>query len=283
MKKIGIICKKDRPEPGEILKALVPWLRERGAEVFLEKDRAGALGMQGFEPEELPSLVEMVVVLGGDGTMLGAARLVSKKGIPLLGINLGGLGFITEVHKEELYDAMESILNDECPSEERMMLTAQLTRDGEKSGEFTALNDVVIDKGPIARIIDLETSVNGAYVTHFRADGVIVSTPTGSTAYSLSAGGPILYPSLNSIVLTPICSHTLTNRPIVLAGDMEVEVALKSRSDGVLLTHDGLVASTLGRGDVVAIKKSPYSTRLLMPCGRDHFKVLRSKLKWGER
>jgi NAD+ kinase len=280
--KIGIILRKGRPEPAGILKDLLPWLDDRGAEVYME-DREGKVpGVKTCAMEEMPSLVEAVVVLGGDGTMLGAARLMAEKGIPLLGVNLGGLGFITEVHKGEIYDALEKILSDECLKEKRMMLQAQVLRDGKVQAEFTALNDIVVNK-TLAKIIDLETSISGAYVTHFKADGLIVATPTGSTAYSLSANGPILYPTLHGIVLTPICPHTLTNRPIVLADDVEIEITLKSESEGVLLTHDGLVGFTMMKGDKVVIKKSPHATTLLMPCDRDHFLTLRQKLKWGER
>jgi NAD+ kinase len=283
MKKIGIICKAGRPEPPEILKDFLPWLKDKGIEVFLDAETAEAIGSHGYPRPEIPSLAEMVVVLGGDGTMLSVARLVSEKGIPILGVNLGGLGFITEVYKEELYEAMDKILKGQCPSEERMMLIAHIYRHGEKIAEYTALNDVVINRGASGRIIDLETYINNLYVTEFKSDGLIVSTPTGSTAYSLSAGGPILYPTLNSILLTPICPHTLTNRPIVLPEDVEIEVILKSKTADVFLTMDGQVGFSLRENDKVKIKKSPYKTILLMPCERDHFQVLRTKLKWGER
>jgi NAD+ kinase len=283
MKKIGIICKKKGLDPGVILDSLVPWLRERGVTVYAEEGSVSGLDVVACTLHEMPELVEMVIVLGGDGTMLGAARLVSEKDIPLLGINLGGLGFITEVHKEEIYEALESILNDECPTEERMMLTAELIRDGKSRGKHSALNDIVVNKGALATMLDLECRVDDVYVTHFKTDGLIVSTPTGSTAYSLSSGGPILYPTLNSIVLTPICPHTLTNRPIVLPEDVVVRIVLKSASESVLLTYDGQVAEQVLEGDEVVVRKSPYVTKLLMPCGRDHFQVLRTKLKWGER
>jgi NAD+ kinase len=283
MKRIGVILKKRGPGPGVILDSLVPWLRERGVTVYAEEGSVPGLDVVECALQEMPELVEMVIVLGGDGTMLGAARLVSEKGIPILGINLGGLGFITEVHKEEIYEALESILNDECPTEERMMLTAELVRRGKSQGKHSALNDIVVNKGALATMLDLECRVNDVYVTHFKTDGLIVSTPTGSTAYSLSSGGPILYPTLNNIVLTPICPHTLTNRPIVLPDDVEVSIMLQSASESVLLTYDGQVAEQVLEGDEVIVKKSPHVTKLLMPCGRDHFQVLRTKLKWGER
>ncbi|MDP2168459.1 MAG: NAD(+)/NADH kinase [Thermodesulfovibrionales bacterium] len=283
MKRIGIICKAGRPEPPEILRDFLPWLKERGLEVYLDIETAKAMGIRGYPRPEIPPAVEVVVVLGGDGTMLGVARLVCEKGIPILGVNLGGLGFITEVYKEELYDVMDSILNGRCPTQERMMLSACVHRRGEKIADYTVLNDIVINKGALARIIDLETYINKSYVALFKADGLIASTPTGSTAYSLSAGGPILYPTIDSIVLTPICSHTLTNRPIVLPDDSLIEVTLRSKTEDVFLTLDGQVGFNLREADCVEIKRSQFKTTLLMPCERDYFQVLRSKLKWAER
>jgi NAD+ kinase len=283
MKKIGIICKPDAPEPPGILKNLVPWLLSKGLEVYLEKETASFEGVKSVPRSELPGLVEFVVVLGGDGTMLGTARLVAEKGIPVLGVNLGGLGFITEVYTDELFMALEKIMRGECPTEERMMLSARIMRGGEEIAHYTALNDVVINKGAMARIIDLEIEVNKTYVTMFKSDGAIVATPTGSTAYSLSAGGPILYPTIHSLVLTPINPHTLTNRPLVLPEDAHIEITLKSQSEGVLLALDGQAGFTLMTGDTVEIKKSPHNAILMRAGGRDHFDVLRTKLKWGER
>ncbi len=283
MKKIGIICKSGRPEPPEILKGLLPWLSNRGLEVFLDIETALIINIKGYSRSEIPAVAEVVVVLGGDGTMLNVARLVCEKGIPILGVNLGGLGFITEVQREELYEAMEKVLSGECSSEDRLMLTAHIHRHGERIAEYTVLNDVVINKGALARIIDLETYINKTYVTTFKADGLIVSTPTGSTAYSLSAGGPVLYPTLDSIILTPICPHTLTNRPTVLPDDVMIEVALKSPGEDVFLTLDGQVGFSLRKDDVVEVKRSPFKTKLLIPFERDYFQVLRTKLKWGER
>lgn len=283
MKKIGIVSKAGRSEPIEILKDFLPWLNNKGLEVFLDTETAALLKMKGYPCSEMPSLVDMIVVLGGDGTMLNAARLVCEKGVPILGVNLGGLGFITEVRKEELSDAMDKTLSGEYSIEDRMMLTAHIHRHGEMIAEYTVLNDVVINKGALARIIDLETYINKAYVTIFKVDGLIVSTPTGSTAYSLSAGGPVLYPTLDCIALTPICPHTLTNRPTVLPDDVLIEIILKSVSEDVFLTLDGQVGFSLRKDDVVEIKKSPFKTRLVIPFERDYFQILRTKLKWGER
>ena len=283
MKKIGIISKAGRTEPAEILKDFLPWLNNRGLEVFLDTETASLLKMKGSPRSEMPSLVDMIVVLGGDGTMLNVARLVCERGVPILGVNLGGLGFITEVQKEEVCNAMDKTLSGEYSIEDRMMLTAHIHRHGEKIAEYTVLNDVVINKGALARIIDLETYINKAYVTIFKADGLIVSTPTGSTAYSLSAGGPVLYPTLDCIILTPICPHTLTNRPTVLPDDALIEIMLKSVSEDVFLTLDGQVGFSLRKDDVVEIKRSPFKTRLIIPFERDYFQILRTKLKWGER
>lgn len=281
MKNIGIICKVGRPEPAEILKEFLPWLKGKGYDVFLDAETAALLNSEGYSRSQIPSLADVIIVLGGDGTMLSVARLVGNKGIPILGINLGGLGFITEVNRDEIYDAVERTLSGNCSIQERIMLTAVIHRHGERIADFIVLNDVVINKGALARIIDLETYINHFYVTRFKADGLIVATPTGSTAYSLSAGGPILYPTLNSIVLTPICPHTLTNRPIVIPDNFIVEVALKSESEDVFLTLDGQVGFSLRKNDIVEVMKSEFTTKLLMPCESDYFQVLREKLKWG--
>jgi NAD+ kinase len=280
--RIGIITRKGHPEVAAILSRFLPWLSDRKVEVFMESPPQGS-GARPCALEEMSSLVETVVVLGGDGTMLGAARLVAGQDIPLLGVNLGGLGFITEVHKEDLYDATEKILNGECEQEPRMMLEGHVIRNGIEVTAFTALNDVVVSRGSTGKIVDLEASVNGAFVNLFKADGLIVATATGSTAYSLSASGPILYPTLRGILLTPICPHTLTNRPIVLAEDAAVQITLRSESADTTVTCDGLAGVVLERDDSVVIKQSPHVTLLHMPCGRDHFRVLRTKLKWGER
>jgi len=283
MKKIGIICKPERKEPQEILLQLLPFLKQKGCEVFVDAETAAALNITGFSRKEIPGLVDVVLVLGGDGTMLNVSRLVAEEGIPILGINLGSLGFLTEVNRDEIFNAVDTMLNGGCVIEERLMLSASIQRNGKKISEYIVLNDVVINKGALARIIDLETNINGSYITTFKADGLIISTPTGSTAYSLSAGGPILYPTLGSIVLTPICSHTLTNRPIVLPDDFNIEIIIKSLSEDVFLTLDGQVGFSLRIDDVIEVNKSDFKAKLLVPAERDYFKVLRTKLLWGER
>jgi NAD+ kinase len=283
MKKIGIICKTGITEPTEILKPLLPWLRKRGYETFVDLEAAAILGIDGVVRSQIPLLSDVIIVLGGDGTMLSVCRLVGDRQIPIIGINMGSLGFITEVSVEKIYEALERMLAGECPMEERLMLTAHIYRQDESIGEYTVLNDVVVNKGVLARIIDLDIFIDGIFVTAIRADGLIISTPTGSTAYSLSAGGPVLYPTLNCVVITPICPHTLTQRPIVLPDTSAIKIILKSPREDVYLTLDGQVGFYLRPNDVIEVKKSPNKARLLVLCERDYFKVLRKKLKWGDR
>jgi NAD+ kinase len=283
VKKIGVICKAGRSEPVHILRELLPRLLRKGCQVFVEGDAAAALNVEGHSRQEIAAAVDVIFVLGGDGTMLGVSRLVAERGVPILGINLGSLGFLTEVNKDEVFEAVDRVLSGDCAVEERLMLRAMIRRDGQEVSSYTVLNDAVITQGALARIIDLETSVNGTYLTTFKADGLIIATPTGSTAYSLSASGPILYPTMESIILTPICSHTLTNRPVVLPGDFRVAVTLKTLSEDVYLTLDGQLGHPLRLDDVVEIGRSPFRTRLLVPHERNYFDVLRTKLKWGER
>ncbi|KJU86345.1 inorganic polyphosphate/ATP-NAD kinase [Candidatus Magnetobacterium bavaricum] len=251
--------------------------------MFAEADAAQPLGIKGYERCALPDLVDMIIVLGGDGTMLSVARLVAERDVPIFGINLGGLGFITEVSKGEALDALEKVIAQDYVIEERIMLHTRIIRDGHPLHEFTVLNDVVINKGALARIFDIEIFIERKYVTTFKADGLIIATPTGSTAYSLSAGGPILYPTLHCIVITPICSHTLTNRPIVIEDGMLIEARVNPGSKDISLTLDGQIGRALCDNDVIEIRKSDHVTRLLLPTQRDYFQVLREKLKWGER
>jgi NAD+ kinase len=283
MQKIGIICKTGISEPVVILKELLPWLKQKGYETFVDVETASVLNIDGFSRSQIPSLSDMIIVLGGDGTLISTCRLVADKGVPVLGVNIGGLGFLTEIPVEKLYEMLEMVLTGNCPIEERLMLKAQVLRHGAVIAEYNVLNEVVVNKAALARIIDLETYINQSYVTTFKADGLIISTPTGSTAYSLSAGGPVLYPTLDNMVVTPICPHTLTNRPIVLAGNSVIEVILRSPTERVYLTLDGQVGFSVMQNDTVVVVKSPFKTRLLIPCDRDYFEILREKLKWGER
>jgi NAD+ kinase len=283
IRKIGIISKPSKTEALELIKDLLPWFKDRGYDIVLEQETAEEMGLKGVQRAALAKEVDVLVVLGGDGTMLSAARVVAPRDVPILGINLGGLGFITEVNVSEVYTALEKMLKGECSIEERMMLHSEVLRHGDRIAEHTILNDVVITKGALARIIDLETYIDHNYVTTYKADGLILSTPTGSTAYNLSAGGPILHPSLDCIIMTPICPHTLTNRPLVIPGESMVEVSLISDSEDVFLTLDGQVGMSLRKGDIVQVKKSPHKTKLLVPCEKDYYQVLREKLNWGKR
>jgi len=285
MKRIGIVAKPDRPDAAGVVARLLAWCAERGLQPVLEKETAGlcpdAQAATARKPD-LPGQVDLLLVLGGDGTLLSMARLVGDLGVPILGVNLGGLGFLTALTKEELFPALEAFLAGDLVIEERVMLAAQVWRQGERLSEYAALNDVVITKSAMSRIINLAVSVDGQFATAYRADGLIISTPTGSTAYGLSAGGPIVFPTMPAVVLTPICSHTLTNRPIVLPADQRIEVILQSDQD-VMLTMDGQVGFALKEADVVVISQAAARIRLLRFPQKHFFSVLRTKLKWGER
>jgi len=290
MKRIGIIAKKNKPEAVTIAGNLVDWLRSKNIEVYIEKEMGKVLSpilsespWKSIEREDIPTDVEMIIVLGGDGTLLSVARQVWNKNIPILGVNLGGLGFLTEITLDELYSVLERVVRDDFEINEREVLNAGVIRRGERIAEFIVLNDAVINKGALARIIDLETTINGEYLSTFRSDGLIISTPTGSTAYNLSAGGPIVYPSLHTIIITPICPHTLTIRPIIIPDDVKIRALLKSRNEEVLLTLDGQQGFTLEFEDVVEVEKAEGRILLIKSPYRHYFELLREKLKWGER
>jgi NAD+ kinase len=290
MNKIGIIAKRNKPEAANIIYHLVDWFRQKKIEVYIENEMAHLLGPHASEPnvntverEAFPSHAEMILVLGGDGTLLSVARLVGDHKVPILGVNLGGLGFLTEIALEELYRVLERVIQGDFTTDERVVLSASVIRKGKGVAEFPVLNDAVINKGALARIIDMETTINGEYVTTFKSDGLIISTPTGSTAYNLSAGGPIVYPSLHCIILTPICPHTLTNRPIVVPDEVEIRATLKTRQQEVMLTLDGQQGFPLEVEDVVEVKKAAVGILLIKSPYRHYFEVLREKLKWGER
>jgi NAD+ kinase len=285
VKRVGIIARLDRAEAAGIVAALAEWLTRHDRIAIVEKDTAAlvpALSTAVAAKSELPSQCDLIVVLGGDGTLLSVARLVGDLGVPILGVNLGGLGFLTATTLEEMFPAMDRVLAGDIVLDDRMMLAAQVRRRGERLTSHVALNDVVITKSAMSRIINLAVSVEGQHATSYRADGLIISTPTGSTAYSLSAGGPILFPTMDAVVLTPICSHTLTNRPIVLPGSQRVEVTLMTDQD-VMLTLDGQVGLALREHDTVEVRQAPARIRLVRFPHKDFFSVLRAKLKWGER
>jgi len=285
MKRIGVVAKPGAAGARGVIVELLAWLKARGHTAVLEKETAGlvpASATPSLGKPELPAQVDLIVVLGGDGTLLSMARSVGDQGVPLLGVNLGGLGFLTATTLEEMFPALEAWLGGGMAIDERMMLTARVLRQGRLFCEYGALNDVVITKSAMSRIIDFSVSVEGQFATAYRADGLIISTPTGSTAYSLSAGGPILYPGMDAIVLTPICSHTLTNRPIVVPATQRVEVAILTDQE-VMVTMDGQVGVNLREHDTVEVRQASTRIRLLRFPQQSFFSVLRAKLKWGER
>lgn len=285
MKRIGIVAKTDRPEAKSVVPELVEWLTGRGLQVVLEKETAALSpkASTAARKADLPTQVDLLIVLGGDGTLLSMARLVGDLSVPILGVNLGGLGFLTATTLDELFPALESLLAGRMMVDERMMLLARVLRQGEQLSEYVALNDVVITKSAMSRIINLAVSVEGQAATDYRADGLIISTPTGSTAYCLSAGGPIVYPTMDAMVLTPICSHALTNRPIVIPASLRVEVTLLTENQDVMLTLDGQVGFALKERDTVEIRRATPRIRLVRFPQKHFFSVLRTKLKWGER
>jgi len=283
--RVGLVAKPDAAEAQRVVRQLVEWLAARGVTAVLEKETAGlvpAAAVASALKSDLPGQVDALIVLGGDGTLLSMARAVGDLGVPILGVNLGGLGFLTATTLDEMLPALEALLAGGMAVEERMMLGARVLRGVQTVGEHVALNDVVITKSAMSRIIDLAISVDGRHATSYRADGLIISTPTGSTAYNLSAGGPILFPTMDAVVLTPIAPHTLSNRPIVLPGAQRVDVTLLVDQE-VMLTMDGQVGVRLRQGDVVQVEKAPARIRLLRFAQKDFFSVLRTKLKWGER
>lgn len=284
MQRIGIYAKRNHPAAVKVARELNVWLQERGIEVFLEKPLAEALGAgPGYPGSALPAMVELIVVLGGDGTLISVARQVGSLRIPILGVNLGSLGFLTEVTLDELYSTLERVLTGDYAVSNRMMLKAVVRRGNEEIGQYRVLNDVVINKGALARIIDMEAWVDNTYLTTFKADGLIIATPTGSTAYNLAAGGPIIYPGLHCLVMSPICPHMLTNRPIIVSDDAVIRVEVKFQDEDVVFTADGQVGMPLKGGDVVEVRRSKSLTRLIKSPTKEYFEVLRAKLKWGER
>ncbi len=284
MKSAGIIAKHTDPRAKTIVSELCGWLDERGKGVVLDRETAALVGRpEAVVRSKIPELCDFLIVIGGDGTLLSAARVVGATGKPILGVNLGSLGFMTAITLEELYPALERIFRSEIGFDERMMLVAHVHRLGERVANYTVLNDVVINKGALAKIIDIKATVGDELLSTFKADGLIISTPTGSTGYSLAAQGPIIYPTLRSILITPICPHMLTFRPLVVPDDLVVRAELTSKETDVFLTLDGQVGFGLREGDVVEVKKAESTIRFFRSPFRDYFTVLRTKLKWGER
>ncbi len=283
LNRIGIVVKANKPEAVSLAKELAEWLNGREIQVYVDEEIGAPIPHSLSCPRrEMSRWVSLLIVLGGDGTLLSAVRAIGGENIPILGVNLGGLGFLTEITLDELYPVLEQILAGRMETESRMKLNATVLRRGERVGSYCVLNDVVITKSALARIIDLRTDVNGIYVATYRGDGVIVSTPTGSTAYSLAAGGPIVYPSMDSILITPICPHTLTNRPLLVPDRSTVELVLESEESDVRLTFDGQVGFALQPRDQVIVTKAREQVFFIKPPDKDYFQILRTKFKWGE-
>ncbi|MBI5181431.1 MAG: NAD(+)/NADH kinase [Nitrospirae bacterium] len=284
MKKIGIIVKPRKPEPKDVLNKLISWLESHKIEAVLDVDTARIVNKKSpYQKSQISSQVDMIIVLGGDGTLLSVARLTINNGIPILGVNLGGLGFLTEVTLDKLYPTLEKVIAGDFVIDERMMLMTHIHRQGERLAQPPVLNDVVINHGVVARMIILDIYVDAKFVTSLRGDGLIISTPTGSTAYSLSAGGPIIHPTVDAIMLTPICPHTLTNRPIVIPNNVKIEAISKTEDEGVMVTFDGQVGFSLKKEDIVEVRAAETKVKLIRSPEKNYYEVLRRKLKWGER
>jgi len=284
IKTVGVISKPGVPAAHVVVPELMQWVRQKGLEVRYDEATAAYCDCAGALPrEQVPDGTELVIVLGGDGTLLSAARAVAGREIPIFPVNLGGLGFLTAITVDELYFQLERALHGEQRVVPRRMLSCAVMRDGEIAASYEALNDVVIAKGDIARMIDIETHVDTHYVCTYKADGLILCTPTGSTAYSLSAGGPIVFPSVACLCITPICPHTLTNRPVIVPDTSVVRMMNHADHDSAYLTIDGQVGRPLRHGERVVCQRSERSVYLVRPPRMLFFDVLRQKLKWGER
>ena len=286
IKTVGIISRPRRQDIALVVPPLVRWLHAHGAKVACDSETSdclGAISVESRRREDLPGTTDLLIVLGGDGTLLSAARLSAAHAVPILAVNLGGMGFLTTVSQDEMYSDLDEIFRGEHRISERVMLEAEIVRGGEVVRRQIALNDAVLNKAALARIMDLELRVDSEYVTTYKADGLIFSTPTGSTAYSLSAGGPIVYPVVEAFVVTPICPHTLTHRPLVIPDSANIEVDFQSEDEAVFLTFDGQIGIELSRGDTVRMCKAAKKLLLVRPARKSYYEILRSKLKWGER
>jgi len=281
---IGIALKTDQPRLGSVVRDIAKWLQDRGVELLIGPDASKVSGLSGMPLSELADKVDLMVVLGGDGTLLAVARAIGERAVPVLGVNLGTLGYLAEISLDELFPTLEGVLAGRLQIEARMRLDVHAERDGRVIGRYLALNDAVIARTALSRMIDLKTWADDAEVTTYHADGLIAATPTGSSAYSLSAGGPLLLPGISAIVLTPICPHTLTQRPIVLPKMCQVVIeVLDMRGGEVHLTVDGQVGCQLQEGDRINVSASNRPLQMLVSADRNRFEVMRNKLRWGAR
>ncbi len=283
--KIGIIARPRKSNLATMVPPLLAWLTKRGIATLYDEETAASLpagSAAGSTREDVAAGSQLLLVLGGDGTLLAAARVAAMHGIPILPINMGSLGFLTSFTVEELYPALEDTLSGRYSVSERVMLKVDLEREGKIIDTQRVLNEAVINKGTLARMIDLELHIDQDFVCRYRADGLIVATPTGSTAYSLSAGGPIVHPAVESFIITPICPHTLTDRPVVVRDSSSIEMRLLANTESVFLTLDGQKGIVLQATDFVRIVRANETLRLIQPLKKSYFEILRDKLKWGE-
>ncbi len=284
MKSAAIISKPAKPELAGILPEILTWFRQRDYKVYLDEETAQYIdGEEVVKRKQLGTKhPDFALVLGGDGTLLSAARALAHEDVPILAVNLGSLGFLTEVPLSEMFATMEAVDACRCPIEERSVLDATVFRGNEQLAHHFALNDVVVNKNAISRLVDFDLLIDGAFVLHYKADGVIIATPTGSTAYSLAAGGPVLMPSVASFVVTPVCPHALTHRPLVVNDQAQIELHVETGAEEAFLSIDGQVGMPLKQGDRVHCHKAAHTVKL-MRVRRTFFDVLRNKLKWGQR
>jgi len=285
MKTVAIVSKPEKPELNQIVPELMNWLQQREYALIIDAETSTYISDAAdvARREELASRQpDLLIVLGGDGTLLSAARAVAPLSTPILGVNLGSLGFLTEVPIDDLYSVLDAVHAGNVEVDNRSMLHAQLVRDGKVLSEHHSLNDVILSKSTIARLVSFEIFINDLFVSSYRGDGLIIATPTGSTAYSLAAGGPIVTPSTAGLVISPICPHALTHRPVVVPDDVEIEILVKNADDEAFLSIDGQIGIPVLQGDKLLCRKSPYVTHLLR-LSKTFFEVLRTKLKWGQK
>jgi len=282
MRKIGLFCKPKAPSGAATLSKLIPWLSKRNYQIFLDKETAALVNeTSSYQKEEISQQADLLIVLGGDGTLLGVARSAHPYDVPILAVNLGSLGFLTEVSLDQFYPVLENVLAGKFAVERRMLLNACIWRNGKKVEDHNVLNDVVINKGVVARVINLQVLVNGQYMTSYRADGLIIATPTGSTAYSLSAGGPIIHPSMHTLVLSPICPFTLTNRSILIPDHSIIQVKLVAEYEDARITLDGQEGYDMKAKDILEIQKTKTTLKLIPGPDKNYYQTLRQKLQWG--